>query len=151
MADSKVTDFSAATSVASADVLYLIQNSTDKKISVSTLLANLPNTLTQLSGLLALGLGSPQTIANAGTITTTGTLTLVSNEAGSYALTLNNGTYVGQLKLIMCTAAAGVSTISSNIRNPSNIVFSAIGHTALLIWYDNDWWVLGGRATGASA
>jgi len=45
MADSKVTDFSAATSVNSADVLYLIQGTADKKISISTLLANLPNSL----------------------------------------------------------------------------------------------------------
>lgn len=146
MADSKVTDFSAATSVNAADVLYLIQSSTDKKISVSTLLASLPNTLTQLSGLLALGLGNPQTLAGSGTIQTTQTLTLISNTGSASALVISDGLYVGQLKVILCTSASANSVITSNIKS-SSITFNSTGDTALLVWYNNDWWVLGGTAT----
>lgn len=147
MADSKVTDLTAATSVNSADVLYLVQSNTDKKISISTLLANLPSTLTKFSGLLALGLSSPQSIANAGTINATTTLTVITNEAGTYSLGLSDGTYVGQLKLVMCSSAAGTSSITSNIKGASSISFTETGHTILLVWYSNDWWPIGGTAT----
>ena len=146
MADSKVSELTAATSVNSADVLYLVQSSTDKKLSMSTLLANLPNTLTQFSGLIALGLGSPQTLTNAGAINATTTLTTISNEAGAFALTIADGSYVGQLKLVVCTSAAGTSTISNNVK-AGTIAFSEPGHTALLMWYNSDWWMIGGTAT----
>lgn len=146
MADSKVSELTAATSVNSADVLYLVQSSTDKKLSMSTLLANLPNTLTQFSGLIALGLGNPQTLTNAGAINATTTLTTISNEAGAFALTIADGSYVGQLKLVVCTSAAGTSTISNNVK-AGTIVFSEPGHTALLMWYNSDWWMIGGTAT----
>ena len=146
MADSKVSELTAATSVNSADVLYLIQSNTDKKISMSTLLANLPNTLTKFSGLLALSLNSPQTLAGSGTVNATTFLTTISNTSGSFALTLADGTHVGQLKLIMCTAATGTSTISSGLRS-CTAAFTETGHTLLLVWYDNDWWPIGGTAT----
>ena len=147
MADSKVTEFTAATSVNPADVLYLIQSNTDKKITISTLLANLPNSLTKFSGLLALSLNNPQTLLGSGTVTTTQTLTLISNTGSASYLTINDGSYEGQIKILMCTSATANSSITSNIKNDT-IVFSAAGQTAFLIWYGSDWWVLGGTATG---
>lgn len=147
MADSKVSELTAATSVNSADVLYLVQSSTDKKLSMSTLLANLPNTLTKVGGLLAFNLDSPQTIANAGAINVTTLMTLISNTAGTYALTIADGTYVGQIKFIMCTSAAGTSSITSNIKGASSIAFTETGQTVVLMWYNSDWWVIGGSAT----
>jgi hypothetical protein len=147
MADSKVSELTAATTVNSADLLYLIQSSTDKKISISTLLANLPNTLTKVGGLFAFNLSSPQTIANAGTINATTFFTVISNTAGVYSLNIDDGTYVGQLKLVMCSAAAGTSSITSNIKGASSIAFTEPGQTAILIWYNSDWWIIGGSAT----
>lgn len=144
MADSKVTDMPAATSVNTADVLYLIQANTDKEISIATLLANLPNTITKLSGLLVLG-GTPQTLLNSGTITTTQTLTAISNDASS-ALTINNGAYPGQIKVLICTSASATSTLTSNV-GPGSIAFSRAGHTMLLVWYAGSWWPIGGTAT----
>lgn len=146
MADTKVSALTAATSVNSADVLYLIQSGTDKKVSISTLLANLPATLTKFSGLIALGLASPQTLTNSGNITTTQTLTIISNDISSAALTISDGSYEGQLKLILCTAALGTSSLTANIK-ATEIDFSEPGHSALLIWYSNDWWVIGGTAS----
>jgi hypothetical protein len=145
MADSKVTDLTAATSVNSADVLYLIQTNTDKKISISTLLANLPNTLTQFSGLLAVGLNNPQTIANSGTVNATTFMTVITNTAGTYSLSLTDGTYQGQLKLIMCSSASGSTSITSNLKG-CNAAFTEAGQTLLLVWYQTDWWVIGGSA-----
>jgi hypothetical protein len=146
MADSKVTDFSAATSVNSADVLYLIQGTNDKKISISTLLANLPNSLTKFSGLIALAFNGAQTLTGSGTIQTTQTLTLISNTGTTSSLGINDGLYEGQIKVIMCTSASANSTITSNIKATS-ITFNSAGDTALLVWYGSDWWVLGGTAT----
>jgi hypothetical protein len=146
MADSKVSELTAATSVNSADVLYLIQSSTDKKISMSTLLANLPNTLTKFSGLIALSLDSAQSIVGSGTINSTTFMTTISNAAGTYALTIVDGSYVGQLKLIMCSSASGTSSITSNLKG-CTAAFTETGHTLLLVWYDNDWWPIGGTAT----
>ena len=147
MADSKVSELTAATTVNSADLLYLIQASTDKKISISTLLANLPNTLLKVGGLFAFNLNSPQSISNAGTINASTFMTVISNGSGVYSLNIEDGTYVGQLKLIMCTAAAGTSSITSNIKGINSVAFTSEGHTILLVWYTNDWWVLGGSAT----
>jgi hypothetical protein len=146
MADTKVTDFTAATSVNSADVLYLIQGSNDRKITMSTLLANLPNSLTKFSGLVALAMNGAQTLIGSGVIQTTQTLTLISNTGTTSALTINDGSFDGQLKLIMFTSGAANSTITSNIKATS-ITFNSVGDTALLVWYSNDWWVLGGTAT----
>jgi hypothetical protein len=144
MADSKVSDMTAATSVNSADVLYLVQNNADKKLSIATLLGNLPNSLMKVGGNLVLG-GTPQTLAGSGAIQTTQTLSVISN-TGSSALTISNGTFEGQLKVILMTSASGPSTISANL-GVSNIAFSQAGHTMLLIWYNNKWWPLGGTAT----
>jgi len=146
MADSKVTDLTAATSVNSADVLYLVQSSTDKKISMSTLLANLPNTLTKFSGLIALSVDSPQTIVGSGAVNSTKFMTTISSAAGSFALTIADGSQDGQLKLIMCTSASGTSTISTGLKG-CTASFTETGHTLLCMWFDNDWWPIGGTAT----
>ena len=143
MSDSKVTEMTAATSVNSADVLYLIQNSTDKKVSVATLLANLPNTATKLSGTFALG-NSAQIINNSGAVNVTSSVTMITNDAASQ-LTIANGANEGQIKVIICTAAANTTTLTSNV-GPGAISFQRAGHTVLLIWQNGSWWPIGGTA-----
>jgi hypothetical protein len=145
MADSKVTDFTAATSVNPADVLYVIQGSNDRKISMSTLLANLPDSLTKFSGLVALAMNNAQTLVGSGAIQTTQTLTLISNTGATSYLTLNNGAFDGQIKIVLCTSATSNSTITNNIK-ATNITFSKAGDTVLLVWFNAEWWVLGGTA-----
>jgi len=146
MADSKVSALTAATTLGTADILYLVQSSTDKKLSIATLLGNLPDTPTKFRGLLALDVSSPQTVSNAGTINSTETVTLLTSEAGAYSVSISDGTHTGQIKIIMCSSAAGTQTIISNIKATS-IAFSEVGHTAILMWYSSDWWILGGTAT----
>lgn len=146
MADSKVTDLTAATSVNPADVLYLVQSGSDKKLSVSTLLANLPNTLTQFSGLLALGLSNAQTLAGSGAIDITKFATILTNTEGTYTVTIADGTYVGQLKLILCSSANGTTNLTANLRG-CTAAFTETGHSLLLVWHGSDWYVIGGTAT----
>jgi len=109
-------------------------------------LANLPNSLTKFSGLIALAFNGAQTLAGSGTIQTTQTLTLISNTGTTSSLGISDGLYEGQIKVIMCTSASANSTITSNIKATS-ITFNSAGDTALLVWYGSDWWVLGGTAT----
>lgn len=143
MSDSKVTEMTAATSVNSADVLYLIQNSTDKKISVATLLANLPTTATKLSGTFSLS-GTSQTINNSGAVNVTSSVTKITNDTAA-TLTIANGTTEGQIKVILCTAATNTTTLSSNV-GPGAISFQRAGHSVLLIWQSGSWWPIGGTA-----
>jgi hypothetical protein len=146
MADSKITELTAATSVNPADVLYLVQSSTDKKLSISTLLANLPNTLTQFSGLIAVGLANAQTLTGSGAIDITKFATILNNSAGTYLATIADGTYQGQLKLILCNSASGTTNISANLRG-CTAAFTRTGDALLLVWYGSDWYVIGGTAT----
>lgn len=147
MADVKVTDMSAATSVNSADVLYCVQSNTDKQLSVSTLLGNLPNTPLKVGGLFVLA--SPvQQLNGAGVITVTQTLTLLTSQTGATnALTINNGTIDGQIKLLVHTNGVGTNTLSGGNVGATSIEFNRPGHTAQLMWQGNKWWVIGGTAT----
>lgn len=146
MADSKITDLTAATSVNPADVVYLVQNNSDRKLSISTLLANLPNTLTKFSGLLALGLSNAQTLAGSGAIDITKFATILTNTEGDYTVTIADGTYAGQLKLILCSSAAGTTNLTANLRG-CTASFTETGHSLLLVWHGSDWYVIGGTAT----
>ena len=149
MADSKVTDLTAATSVNSADVLYLVQNSLDRKLSISTLLANLPATLAKFSGLVALT-GNKQTINNTGVINATDPVTFITNTADA-VLNIANGSYDGQLKFIIMTYGIHASTLSSVLLGPA-ITFNAVGDSATLMWLStqNKWCAIGGTASGAA-
>lgn len=144
MSDSKVSELTPATGAASTDLLYLVQSGADKQISISTLLANLPNVVTKLSGIFVLG-GIPQTVHNTGTITTTQTLSVLTN-TGNSTVALNNGSHDGQIKVLICTDCVGTTTLSNNI-GVAQIAFSSIGHSAILIWYAGVWWPIGGTAT----
>jgi len=142
---SKVVDMTAAASVNVTDLLYLIQNDEDdRKLTIATLLGNLPNTIAKLGGLLVLG-GTPQLLVNSGVITTAQTITVLSND-GTAAITINDGTYVGQLKVVLFTGGSETATLSANI-SVTSIAFSSPGHSTVLIWYGSAWWPIGGTAT----
>jgi hypothetical protein len=145
MADGKVTDFDAATFVKTTGLLYLIQDEKDYKITIATLLANLPSTLVKFQGNLVLPMNAPQNIANSGIITSTEFLTTITNDGGTHYLNFNDGSHQGQLKLVMAETMTGVSTITSNIK-AENVVFSEPGMTVLFMWFNGNWWILGGSA-----
>ena len=144
MADSKVSDMTAATSVNSADLLYVVQSAVDKKMSFTTLLGNLPDVATRLGGILALG-GTPQALFNTGLITATETITILTNDAPQ-TLTISNGTYVGQIKVLLMNSSGNAATLSTNV-SVTSVTFSQVGHSSLLIWYGSSWWPIGGTAT----
>jgi hypothetical protein len=146
MADSKVSDLIAATSVNPTDVVYLVQSSTDKKLSISTLLANLPSVLTKFSSIVALG-GTSQSISNTGAINATSTVTYLTNSTNSM-ISIDDGTYDGQIKIVIFLSGSSTTTLSVNLGGAPSVQFSTPGHTAILLWVDarSDWYVLGGTA-----
>lgn len=143
MADAKVTDLQSATSVNPTDVLYLVQASTDKKLSIANLLANLPSVPAKFRGVLALG-GSPQNLVNTGTITATETVTVLSNTANA-TINIADGSHDYQIKVVIMTSASGTSVLTDNV-GVGQIAFSAVGHSALLLWMSGSWWPIGGTA-----
>jgi hypothetical protein len=143
MADAKVTDLTSATSVNPTDVLYLVQGSADKKLTIANLLANLPNSPAKFKGVLALG-GTPQNLSGAGTITATETVTLLSN-VGAAVINIADGVHDFQIKVVVMTSSVGTSVLSTNI-GVGQISFSAVGHSALLLWMSGNWFPIGGTA-----
>jgi hypothetical protein len=143
MSDSKLESMNAATTINAADLLYLSQNSSDKKLSISTFLGNLPNTIARFTGQLVLG-GNVQQLSNAGVINSTSSISTISN-TGNVSVTINDGLYDGQLKIILCVSVTGSSSITSNI-SVSNITFNQAGQAAILVWYNDNWWPIGGTA-----
>lgn len=144
MADTKVSELTTATSTGGSDLLYLVQSNTSKKVTLATLFANASNV--SLKGNVNLDT-SVQTLTTPGTIDNKKQITRLSADAVGGALSINAGTD-SQIKVILLTSTAGGTyTLSGNIANNANIVFSVVGHTATLLYTSSKWFMIGGTAT----
>jgi len=134
MADSKVSDLTAATTTGGSDSLYLIQSSESKKVTVDTLFTNVTNPT--FTGNITIG-SARQTLGAAGIISNTLPVTI-----------LNLPGTDGQLKTILVGAnAGGTFTINrANIAGNANIQFFSSGQTATLMYQGDEWYVIGGTA-----
>ena len=137
MADSKVSELTAATSIGGSDVFYLVQNNTSKKVTAATLFSNLANVT--VGGNINIG-GTPQSLGAPGIISLTTPITHLSVDASGGTLQLPVGTN-GQIKLItLISSSGGTYTINSeNVANSANITFNNVGDTALLVYSNNKW------------
>jgi hypothetical protein len=100
-------------------------------------------------------LGAPaavqQALSGAGAVNLTTFYTAVTN-TGSDALTLADGTYVGQTKKVKMIVDPGTdSTLTFNTN--ATIVFADVGDYCVLVWNGSDWIPveLGNDADGATA
>jgi hypothetical protein len=144
MADSKVSELTSATTVGGSDLLYIVQSDTSKKITVSTLFANTPNVT--VKGTFAVD-SSVQLLAAPGIIDVSKTITQLSVGATGGTCTIPAG-LPGQLKYIVLTATSGGSyTVTGNIANNGQITFSTAGESAQLLYTNNKWFQVGGRAS----
>lgn len=142
MADSKVSELVTATSVGGGDFMYVVQNNTSKKLAVSTLFGNASNVT--LKG--NVNLSGVQTLGSPGIIDLTKQITHLSSDAIGGQVILPNGTSE-QVKIILMTSTAGGTyTVRGNVINNSNIVFSAAGNTATLLYTNSKWFMIGGTA-----
>ena len=140
MADSKVSALTAATSLAAADQLYLVQSSTSKSITAANLFAAVappPSFNDKVS------IGDHDTITSIGAI--------INNVDGAGNLTLAAGVD-GQIKIIIMSSNSGGHTVTLNAANiGSDISWDAAGESATLL-YDtgtSKWYFIGGNATTA--
>lgn len=147
MADSKVSELTSATSVGGSDLLYLVQTNTSKKVTAATLFANASNVT--LKGNVNLD-PSVQLLASPGIIDLTKPVTHLSSDASGGTITLPNGT-ASQVKVIAMIGTSGgtyrISSNSSNLAYSGNIVFSAAGNTATMLYTNSKWYLIGGTAS----
>lgn len=143
MADTKVSELTTATTVSGSDVLYLVQSGASKKVTAATLFQNVSNAT--LKANLNLD-SSVQTLAAPGLIDNTKQITHLASDAIGGVLSINPGT-ASQIKvLVMTSSSGGAYTLRGNIANNANVVFSAVGNTATLLYTNNKWFVIGGTA-----
>jgi proline racemase len=144
MADSKVSELTAATSVGGSDTLYLVQTNTSKKVTAATLFASAANVT--LSGNVNFESGV-QLLASPGIIDLKKPVTHLSSDASGGTIVIPAGT-VNQVKIIaMISTAGGTYTIRSNVANSANVVFNNVGDTATMMYTNNKWFVIGGTAS----
>ena len=148
MADQKISELTAATSGASADLLHVVQGGTNKKLTVANLFAGI-DTNVKLDGFLALE-GTAQAITAAGStqaINTTSSIceiTSNSTTTGGNSLTLANGVQ-GQIKIITMVADSGdVEVRPANFANGTVITFDNVGDTVTLIYLTSKWVAMSG-------
>lgn len=95
--------------------------------------------------------GAQQSLSGAGAVNVTSFSTMLTT-TGAEALTLADGTHLGQLKEIMMTVDGGDGTLTpAKASGFTTIVFSAIGDMVLLRWTGSGWIILkrGNVATAA--
>ena len=146
MADSKLSELTAATSAASADTTYLVQSSTSKQITVANLFGAIatPARFTD-----AICIQDHDSISAVGAIAVTSNVTYISDPSGGGTCSIGTGTD-GQVKIIIMTSNSGGHTVQLGGSNVANTIsFDAAGESATLL-YDtglSKWFFIGGSAT----
>lgn len=143
MADSKVSELTSATSLGGADVFYVVQSNTSKKITAAKVFENAANVT--LKGNINID-PSVQTLGAAGVIDLTKPITQLSVGASNGTLTLPIGT-PGQVKiLVMVASSGGTYNVYGNVAASANISFDNNGDTATLLFTNSKWYMVGGTA-----
>jgi len=146
MADQKISELTAATSGASADLLHVVQGGANKKLTVSNLFAGIDTNI-KLDGYLAFK-ATPEAITAAGAtvaINLTSAISQITSSAtttGANALTLADGTQ-GQIKIItLITDGGDVQIDPSNFANGTSITMEDANDTITLLFTNSNWIIL---------
>ena len=148
MADSKVSELTAATAAAAADKLYLVQGTDSKSRTTAALFGSIPTPAVFND---KVSIGDHDTITAAGAIQLTTNVTWINDVSSAGECTLAAGSD-GQIKIIIMSSNAGSHTVTlANSNTANSISFSQAGHSATLL-YDTGlakWYFIGGTATVA--
>tara|TARA_B100000131_G_scaffold82697_1_gene79672 strand:+ start:3297 stop:3743 length:447 start_codon:yes stop_codon:yes gene_type:complete len=146
MADSKVSDMTAATAVAAADKMYLVQSSASKSVTNAILFGNVA-TPTVFNDKLSIG--DHDTITTVGAVSLDTNVTFINDVDAAGNLTLAAGVD-GQIKIIIMSSNSGSHTVTLNAANiAQDISWDATGESATLL-YDtgtSKWYFIGGSAS----
>ena len=146
MADSKVSDMTAATAVAAADQMYLVQSSASKSVTNAILFGNVA-TPTVFNDKLSIG--DHDTITTVGAVSLDTNVTFINDVDAAGNLTLAAGVD-GQIKIIIMSSNSGSHTVTLNAVNiAQDISWDATGESATLL-YDtgtSKWYFIGGSAS----
>ena len=150
MADKKISALSpvADSAIGADDLLHIVDNPggtpVNKKMTIGQLFENIPTHLA----------------VDDITVVTTSASNLASSFATDFNLagasgnitpTLDNGTDTGQLKVMYASTAGNTATVAITNAASSDfnqIVFNAIGETAILYWNGSKWFIL--ASTGST-
>lgn len=152
----KLSNLTAATSVASSDLLYVVQSGTSKKVTVANLLNNANvSLLTANVGNLNVTTSIIGTVANANVLVANAVIPLTSAITN---LTAPPGVFIytanvpsgkeGEIKFVVASnvGTGAQITITGNNISATQIVFSSSGETAILGFIGGQWHVFGGTA-----
>ena len=103
-----------------------------------------------LTGGLVLG---TESIGDAGALSTTIPVSLVTADEADMATTLADGSNVGQIKIVHCVATADSFKVTPTTTAGAytKVTFTTIGETAIFIWTGTPGWAILSRAGGAAA
>ena len=150
MADKKI---SALTQVADADIgaddlLHIVDNPggtpVNKKMTIGQIFENIPTHL-------ALDDITVVTTSASNLASSFATDFNLAGASGNITPTLDNGTDTGQLKVMYASTAGNTATVAITNAASSDfnqIVFNAIGETAILYWNGSKWFIL--ASTGST-
>lgn len=144
MADAKLSELTAATAAAGTDVLYTVQGSDSKKMTVATLFADVA---TPVSFSDKIAITDSNTMTGVGEIILTTNITLISNPDSPGNFTIGDGVD-GQLKIVIMTNNSGGHTCTlQGSALAQDISFDAAGESATLLYTNSKWYFIGGTAT----
>ena len=146
MADQKISELTAASSGASADLFHIVQGGTNKKLTVQNFLEGIAGNI-KLDGFLAFD-GTAEAVAAAGAtlaVNITSPLSNITSTAtttGANALTLADGVQ-GQLKTItLITDGGDVQIDPANFTNGTSITMEDAGDNITLMFNNSAWQVM---------
>ena len=146
MADSKISEMTAATAAAAADKMYLVQGSNSKSVTNAVLFGNVA-TPTVFNDKLSIGDLDIMTAVGAVSLDTN--VSFLYNFSGAGNLTLAAGVD-GQIKIIIMSSNSGGHTIQVSGANVAQTIsLDAAGESATML-YDtglSKWFFIGGSAT----
>jgi len=146
MADSKLSELTAATTAAAKDTTYLVQSSVSKQITVANLFGNV-STPVQFTN--SIQIGDHNTITAASAINTAYNVTYINDPSGGGTCSIGAG-LDGQIVILIMSSNSGGHTIQLSGANVVNTIsFDAAGESATML-YDtglSKWFFIGGSAT----
>ena len=145
MADSKLSELTAATSVAATDTMYVVQGGASKKVTTANVFGSIA-TPTLFADKVSIG--DHQNVTSSGALSNDYNVHLIVNPASGGTLTLTAGT-TGQLKTIIMTSNSSAVTmlLDDSELGHDTITFDSVGDSALLIYDGSKWWMIGGTAS----